>query len=351
MKQRTTIKDVANRAGVSKATVSNLLNRKGRLSDETSARIQAAIEELNFTPNGLIRAVQTRRTHVLGLITGGIDAFQHHPNDAFVLPILSGVYEAADNAGQDILLYTGWPDRPERLSGRDFLDGRVDGLLWLTPMIGSPAIAQLVAGGLPVVSLLSRHVPEGVGYVNADNIGGVRDIVLHLAERGHRRIAFAGPIHGSNFADRFEGYRQGLEAAGLEWDPALVANDQALRRDPAAYAQALEQWLALFSPPTAAFACTDRWACWLGDAIVARGLRIPEDFALAGFDDVPMSESVFGGLTTLRQPFSDVGKLAVEHLLRRINGSPTDDCHITLPVALVPRRSTSWSLLSPNNMP
>jgi LacI family transcriptional regulator len=341
MKQRTTIKDVANLAGVSKATVSNLLNRKGRLSDETSARIQAAIEELHFTPNGLIRAVQTRRTHVLGLIIGGIEAFQHHPNDAFVLPILSGIYEAADNAGQDILLYTGWPDRPERLSGRDFLDGRVDGLLWLTPMIGSPAVAQLVAGGLPVVSLLSRHVPEGVGYVNADNIGGAHDIVLHLAERGHRRIAFAGPVHGSNFADRFEGYRHGLEEAGLDFDPALVVNDQAMRREPAAYSQALEQWLALPSRPTAAFACTDRWASWLGDAAQARGLRIPEDLALAGFDDVPMSQSLFGGLTTVRQPFSEVGKLAVEHLLRRITSTPDDDCRVTLPVTLVPRHSTS----------
>lgn len=338
---RTTIRDVALRAGVSTATVSNLLNGKGRLGEETRARIRTAIDDLHFTPNGLIRALQSRRTHVLGLLISDLEQLEQHTHDSLTLPLLAGIYQAADRAAQDILLYTGWPNRPERSSGRDFLDGRVDGLLWLAPDVASPALERLSAAGLPVMAMLSRHVPPNVLYINSDNLAGARDLVFHLAEQGHRRIAWAGPVHASNFQDRLDGYRQGLVQAGLPFDPVLTATDAALRSTPRAYARALDTWLALPDPPTAVFVCTDRWAAWMADAASARGLSIPGDIALAGFDDLASAQTLCGGLTTVHQPFVQIGRTAVERLLRFIEGAPAQECCATLPVSVVPRTSSA----------
>ena len=137
-KQRTTINDVARQAGVSAATVSNLLTGKGRLGDSTRLRIQTAMDELHFTPNALVRALRDRRTNILGLLMYELDSLDKNSAHSLVVPLLAGIYEAANAAGQDILLYTGWPERPTRSSGRDFLNGHVDGLLWLTPEMDFP---------------------------------------------------------------------------------------------------------------------------------------------------------------------------------------------------------------------
>ncbi len=340
-KRRTTITDVAERAGVSPATVSNLLNGKGRLGLETRARIRTAMEELHFKPNALIRALRNRRTHVLGLLIYGLTELEQAPDDSLLLPMLAGIYQAADAAGQDILLYTGWPDRPDRSTGLDFLDGRVDGLLWLAPPIDSPALLRLAAADLPVVAMLSRHVPSNVGYVNADNVAGARDLARHLAAQGHTRIAYAGPNHASNFMDRLEGYRQGLTEAGIPIDPALIATDTALRDTPAAYGRVLDTWLRLPDPPTAVFVCVDKWASYLADAAAARGLSIPGDLALAGFNDLPSARTLCGGLTTVRQPFKEIGQRAVEQLLRLVEGAPAGECRVTLPGSVVVRASTA----------
>lgn len=340
---RTTIRDVAERAGVSPASVSNLLNGKGRIGEATRARIRAAMDELHFTPNGLIRALQSRRNHILGLIIAGLGAeeMERHSHDSITLPLLFGIYEAADDAAQDVLLYTGWPHRPERSTGRDFLDGRVDGLLWLSPSIGSPALEHLADAGLPVVTLLTRRVPDTVAYVDSANVEGARVLVDHLLAQGHRRIAYVGPLHNSNFLDRHEGYRRALEAAGLPVDPALVAADMALRTEPEAYRRALDSFLALPAPPTAVFVCNDRWAVWMAEAAAARGLSIPGDLALAGFDDVPAARTLCGGLTTVRQSFPEIGRQAVEKLLARIDGAPVAECRVTVPISLTVRASTA----------
>lgn len=350
LKQRTTIRDVAERAGVSPATVSNHLNGKGRLGAETRERIRVAMDELHFTPNGLIKALQRRRTHVLGLLIGGMEALQQHPEQSITLPLLSGIYDAADAAAHDILLYTGWPSRPERSTGRDFLDGRVDGLLWLAPNIDSPALARMAAAGLPVVAMLTRRVPEHVAYIDAENVAGARALVEHLIAQGHRRIAFAGPQHASNFVDRYRGYREALAAAGIAEDPALVATGNELRQgsplelrfgNPALYAALLDRWLALPEPPTAIFVCTDTWAARVAEAAAARGLTIPGDLALAGFDDAPLASALCGGLTTVRQPFAEVGRAAVEQMLCLVEGAAPAECSRTLPTQLVVRASTA----------
>ena len=339
-KKRLTIRDVARRSGVSTSTVSNYVNQKGRMSEATRLRIQAAMDELHFTPSALTRAIRRRRTNILGLLIFGVGQMHENVEGSVAPPLLAGIYDAANVAGQDILLYTGWPNLPERHSGLDFLNGQIDGMLWVAPQLYTPALERIAVAGLPVVALLTRHVPEGTGYVNADNIAGVRTIVAHLAEQGRRRIAFIGPLYTSNYLDRLEGYRQGLAAVGLPYKPefeAAFAQDW-LRKE--RYDRALDAWLALPEPPDAIITQDDGWAKAIGRALQKRGLRVPEDIALTGFDDTPNARSICGGLTTIRQPFRQMGQIAVERLLALIEGGPIEAGRMTVPAQLVVRAST-----------
>jgi LacI family transcriptional regulator len=246
-----------------------------------------------------------------------------------------------DAAGYDILIYSGWPDRPTRSSGLDFLNGHIDGLLWVVPQADAPALARVAAAGLPTIGALTRHVPPGVGYVNGDNLGAMLALMSHLVSQGHRRIAFSGPIHSSNFRDRLEGYRQGLAAAGLVWDAALEATTVVKQNPEEICGQALDQWLALAEPPTAIVLSHDAMATWVAQKLQARGKRVPEDIALTGFDDVPDAQTLCGGLTTIRQPFHQIGRVAAEKLIALIEGAPIETARVTLPLSLVVRASTS----------
>ncbi len=348
-KERATIEDVARRAGVSATTISNFINAKGRMSEATQSRISRAMEELHFTPSALTRAIRQRRTRILGLLIFGLGSLGEDVGKSITPPLVAGIYEAAERAGHDILLFTGWPDRPERRSGLDFLNGHIDGLLWVAPNLQTSALDRLAAAGLPVVCLLSRHVPDAVGYVNIDNFAGMRDIVAHLKAEGRRRIAYIGPISSggtlnSNFLDRLEGYRAALPAAGMPYDPAIevvLEKDFLLLKS---YSDALEGWLRLQDPPDAVVVSSDSLAEKMCEAIIARGLRIPEDIAVTGFNDIPDASHLYGGLTTIRQPFREMGRLSAEHLVASIEGAPSDTCRTTLTGELVVRASTTSRL-------
>lgn len=338
-KRRPTIGDVAERAGVSTSTISNYLNDKGRMGAATRERIQAAMEELHFTPSALMRAIRRRRTRILGLLMFGLDTMADFVGISLSPHLLVGIYEGAEAAKHDVLLYTGWPQRPERNSGLDFLSGHIDGLLWVAPDLHTPALERVAMAGLPVVTLLSRHVPACVGYVNADNFTAMHLLTAHLAELGRQRIAYVGPAHNSNFIDRLEGYRQGLAAVGLPYDPELEVTRNLIWSSEE-YVRAVDAWLALPSPPTAIIVPDDGWASRVCEAVRARGLRVPEDIAVTGFNDLPDTQHLAGGLTTIRQPFRQIGRIAVERLLALIEGEPVEACRVTVPVQLVVRAST-----------
>jgi LacI family transcriptional regulator len=339
-KRRLTINDVAERAGVSTSTISNYLNAKGRMSEATRARIRAAIDELHFTPSALIRAIRRRHTNILGLLIFGMANIHENVDASLGPPLLAGIYDAATTAGQDILLYTGWPDLPERHSGLDFLNGQIDGMLWVAPEIHTPALERIAVAGLPVVALLTRHVPEGTGYVNTDNIAAMQALVAHLAEQGRRRIAFIGPTYSSNFLDRLEGYRQGLASVGLPHDPALERAFETDWWQKESYERALDAWFALPDPPDAIITQDDGWASVICKLVHARGLRVPKDIAITGFDDIPRARTICGGLTTIRQPFRQMGQIAVERLLALIEGASIEVGRVTVPGELVVRTST-----------
>src|SRR5262249_43904424 len=155
-----------------------------------------------------------------------------------------------------------------------------------------------------------------------------------------KRIAYVGPAHSSNQIDRHNGYREALAAAGIAENPALhvtLAKDFLER---ASYERTVEQWLALPEPPDAIIVPDDDWATWVIGAIESRGLGVPEDIAGTGYNDLPEAARAAGGLTTIRQPFRQMGQTAAERLLALIEGAPVSECRVTLPTELVVRGST-----------
>ena len=336
-RRRPTIHDVAERAGVSTSTVSNFLNQQGRMSAATGERIRAAIEALSFTPNFFVRAIRQRRTGILGVLTFGLGDLE--TDSSLSAPLLQGVNDAADVAEHEILLYTGWPGRAHRYSGLNFLNGHVDGLLWVAPWMHEPILERLAAAGLPVVALLTRHVPPGIGWVNADNLGAMHLLVAHLTALGHRRIGYLGPAHTSNYRDRRDGFRQAMADAGLAGEALEYAEAEAVWDWPA-YEATLERWLALPDRPTALIASDDGYADYAARTIARHGLRVPEDISVTGFNDAGFAKRVCGGLTTIRQPFRRIAQLGGERLIALIGGASAADCRLTVPTELVVRAST-----------
>jgi LacI family transcriptional regulator len=256
-------------------------------------------------------------------------------------PLLAGMYTAAQRVQHKLLLFTDWEEHAGPDRWVQFLDGHIDGLIWVDPAIDDPSLARIASAGLPVISVLSRHVPDGVGFVNADNIGGIVSVVRHLYELGHRRIAYASRIDRSNYIDRLEGYRTGLSSVGLPRDPKLESTgiEQFKRAD--IYYDSLDRWFALDDKPTAIILPDDRIANEMVAGLTRRGIRVPLDVSVIGFDDAPDPQSkITGGLSTVRQDFRRSGELAVEQLRRLVAGAPFDDCRTTVPTQLIVRNTT-----------
>jgi len=341
VKQRPTIADVARRAGVSTSTVSNYLNDKGRMSQETRLRIDDAMKALYFTPSALVQAIRNRRTHTIGLVTYGIYDLENHVERSIIAPMLGAINRAADSAGYDVLLYTGWPHRSRSHTGSDFLNGQIDGLLWMSPPPYHPQMLFVAAGGLPVIAIMSRRVPNGAGYVVADNARGMHEVISHLVALGHTRIAYLGGKETSDFIDRGVSFREGLAAAGIAQDPEIEADGLAWEQwSPEGIGPIIQRWLEMKARPTAIVTVYDTLAEYTIDCIRGHGLRVPEDVAVTGFNGLPSTKTLCGGITTVRQSFSDIGRIAVERLDAMIRGAAVSECRVTVPVSLMTRNST-----------
>ena len=340
-RRRVTIHDVAAQAGVAASTVSNYLNGKRRINASTAKRIQDAIDALNFTPNALTQAIRKGRTQILGVVAFGLWDLDQGPSFSIIAPLLAGINKSAEAAGNDVLQYTSG-DTSEARGGSRFLNGHIDGLLFIGSTLPGPILERTAAAGLPIVAMLTRDVPANVGYVDVDNIAAMHAVVEHLISLGRRRISYFGSLHDSNHIDRYQGFREAMAAAGLDWDPSPMelAPQSAELWDPARLARGVERLMAMAEQPDAIVVPNDLSAAWTVEELVKHGRRVPEDVAITGFDDVPEAAHIAGGLTTVRQPFRRIGQIAVERLLAMIEGAPVSDCRITLPAELIVRTST-----------
>ncbi|MFE2407296.1 LacI family DNA-binding transcriptional regulator [Kitasatospora sp. NPDC059408] len=321
-----TLAEVARRAGVSTATASRVLNRSARVSSEVAARVERAARELAYVRR---RAARTRETGVVAIVVFA-DPLQYHA-DAFPVRLLAGLRRSLPGAERELAVFT-VPRRSRRPPLVRYLcGGHVDGVLLVGPW-GDTALTRLLhAAKVPVVSLGRPPEPGAVAFVDADNLVGARDAVRRLCASGRRSVAtIAGPPDTAAGADRLTGYHQAM-AAMAAMRPAVAYGDFSSASGEHAMQRLLDQRPEL----NAVFAASDQMAAGALRTLRRRGLRVPEDVALIGFDDAPLAARCRPGLTTVRQPVEELGSRAMELLLRH----PERGESVVLPTRLVVRAS------------
>ncbi|MFD8998788.1 LacI family DNA-binding transcriptional regulator [Streptomyces abikoensis] len=323
------IKDVAERAGVSTATVSRVLNGRSPVA-ETRARVLAAIEELGYRPNVVARALRTARTRTLGLVVSDL-------RNPFFTELADAVEQEARRLGYSLIIGNAG-ESPEQQDDyiRTLLDRRIDGLMVSSAGTGSPMLSEAVDAGTPLV-LLDRAVP-GVAApcVRAEGGAALTELAAHLAALGRRRPAVIVAPAGTPTGDeRLARFRTALAAHGVALPPGRVGASP--DPSPAGGRQVMRRLLEAAEPPDAVLATDNLMALGALDELRARGLRVPADMALVAFDDVPWFAHLDPPLTAVAQPTGALGRAAVHTLLERIAGRPAGS--VLLPARLVRRRS------------
>lgn len=330
--RRLTIRDVAERAGLSPATVSKVLNDAPYVSGEARERVLSAVTELGFRPNGVARSLRSKHTLTLGLITDDLEG-------EFTASMLRGVEDAASARGFSVFLCNsyGEADR-ERAHLEVLLDKRVDGVILMSGYRvherGAPA---LPLRGLPVIYLhqYTRDVPAVC--VLPDDRGGAELGTRHLADLGRRRVALInGPHHYEACDLRFQGYRHALLQAGLPFDPALVRAGEWY--EDSGY-QLTHELMALPRPPDAIFCTSDRLAAGGLEALRELGVNVPRGVAVVGFNNRTLAAHQRPPLTTVALPLYEMGSLASELLVAGIGGDGPGSVLTRVPCRLVQRQS------------
>jgi LacI family transcriptional regulator len=308
-----TIRDVARAAGVSVATVSRVVNATGQVTEATALRVREAVRRLDYVPHGGARSLTTRRTHVIGVVLPEMYG-------DFFSEIIRGVDRTARPAGYHVLVSGSHSDPAETMAVLQALHGRVDGLVLMMPGPGLGRLDRSLPRRTPAV-LLNGAGATAHPSLRVDNRRGARLAVDHLLDLGHRRIAHVrGPEANADAAERLLGYREALAGRGVAAEPRLeLAGDF---REESGYAAA-ERLAELVPRPTAVFAANDAMAIGCLAGLRARGLEVPEDLSLVGFDDVPNARYLTPALTTVRVPIAEVGSRATERLLRML-ANPTE---------------------------
>jgi LacI family repressor for deo operon, udp, cdd, tsx, nupC, and nupG len=321
--------DVAALAGVSVATVSRALAHSGPVSAKARRQIDKALEATGYTLNGVARSLRRRESRTIIVIVPDVG----HP---FFSIVLRGIEEHAVAIGYSVLIGNGANDpKREALYAQHVMAGRADGLILINgrlPRFGAQSRLP------PIVAVSERIKGADLPLVGVDNVRAAEAAVRHLLELGHRRIGhIAGTPGNAMTADRLAGYRRALRRHDLDPEREYVAyGDFSL----ASGARAAARLLDLAQPPTAIFASNDDMAIGAMNEAKARGMRVPQDISVVGFDDVPFSASCDPPLTTVRQPFFEMGAYAMDTLGKLLQRG-TPDRQLLLPTELLIRRSTA----------
>jgi LacI family transcriptional regulator len=327
-----TIREVAERAGVSYATVSHVINNTRLVSQETRERVLAAMATLNYRPNALARSLRQGKTNTFGLVV---------PDSAnpFFAEISRSIEDAAFRKGYSVFLCNTELDTQRELFYVDVLSKKqVDGIIFVAAGDQADSLDFLVREGVPVV-MIDRNVPNvEIDAVLTDHQLGGFLATQHLLELGHTRIAcIAGPSSITPSAERITGYRRALEQAALPYDEKLV-----LRGDyhPQSGFELTQAILKMDPRPTAIFALNDLMALGALRAAAEAGCSVPKELAIVGYDDLELARFTSPPLTTIAQPKKEIGAQAVNLLVDRISRKSLSPSRLVLPPELIVRRST-----------
>lgn len=330
------ITDVAKAAGVSASMVSRVLTGRGYVKQGKRDAVLKVVREMQYFPSQLAKGLRDRRTKTLGLLFSWL----HGPTvaDYFYREILSAVIEVSAASGFQILIsnFTGrWDDGDSYVARQLLNDARVEGVLLLAPRVPPSALVRLVNES-PRRSMLVCHTEKALSYVDADQAGGMEMALSHLCARGHRRIGLlAGEVQlVSNAAARQKAFIAGVRRRGLPAGAELIRKG---RFDRESGFQGMKELLALKKPPEAVVASSDHQAVGAMDAL----LQIPKNRrpALISFDGRPEAADKNYQITTLRQPFHQIAKIATEAMIKGLELKSQAPTQITLPMELIRRQS------------
>lgn len=333
--QHVSIKDIARAANVSHPTVSRALSDSPLVNGETAKRIRKIAASLGYRPSAIARSLATKKTKTIGVVVTSIA-------DPFIADVISGVEEAANDHGYSVFLANSNanPDREVKVV-HSFHERRVDGILVTASRVGALYVPLLSQLKVPIVLINNQHpdeTDEFIYSVTIDNIKASTEVMRHLIGLGHKRIAYIGDRGGfQSDIERLAGYRQGLAAAGYSFLPELVVQGDG---KPEGGAEAMERLLALSSPPTAVFCYNDMSALGALRVLNAHGIKVPEDLSVVGFDDLAIASYTSPLLTTVSQPKQQMGRLAMEILIKLLSRIDSKT-NIKVEGELVVRESTA----------
>jgi LacI family transcriptional regulator len=332
------LEQIAKLSGVSRSTVSRVVNNDPNVSSVTRERVMQVVKRVNYTPNAAARGLAAGRTRVLGLVIPmGVAALFADP----YFPILiQGVSSTCNSRDYSVMLWLAEPEYERRMIRQIMYSGLVDAVIVSSMLMNDSLVQALGDGDLPFM-LVGRHPTDAhANYVDADNLGGARDAVTHLLRMGRTCVAtITGPQNMIAGADRLAGYLAALRDRAVVSDPNLIVEGDFTE---AGGYHAMQQLLARH--PDAVFTASDMMAIGALRALREAGLRVPEDVAVVGFDDLPQAARAEPPLTTVRQPVYRLGIMAVDSLLDLIDHHDSSPRRIVLPTELVVRSSCGSAL-------
>ncbi len=328
-----TLLDIAKRLNISIATVSRALNDRPGVGSDLRQRVIGMANELGFVPNMAARSLVTSRTQTIGFVIHPFD--QPFSSDPFYFPILMAIEVELVTHDYHIMLTSLYSDSPTNL--RMVEQSRIDGLILVGPNLNPQFVTTTLNTGFPVVLVDNKPGHRKVNSVLTDDAGGAYEATLHLTGHGHTRIThIGGPLEWVSSRHRYAGYCAAMRDAGLG-NYCRVVHKEATTV--ATGEQAAAELLDGPEPPTAIFAANDSMALGVARAAAARGLNIPKNLALIGFDNIPATEHFSPPLTTIRIFKEQIGRLAARRILELINEPGSPPVETSVSTELVIRQS------------
>jgi len=332
LSSKVTIVEVAEKAGVSLGTVSRVMNNDAHVAPGTRERVSAVMRDLGYVANRQARGLKGSRANVIGVLAPDLGT-------GYIGEILHGIDAELGLHQLDLMLFTTHRTATKEANYvANMVQGMVDGLLVILPRNPADYTGTLTSRNFPFVLIDHQGTGNPCPAVGATNWQGAYNATEYLIKLGHRRIGFiTGSMDLGAAIDRLEGYKSALQVHHIPEDPKLIYEGTFFQPEGFAGGSAL---LDLKDPPTAIFASNDVMAMGVMDAIRERGLRIPEDVSILGFDDIPQAAMVRPALTTVRQPLDEMGRLATQMLIDQLKNPEKEIGRVELPTELIVRDST-----------
>jgi LacI family transcriptional regulator len=334
------IEEIAKLSGVSRSTVSRVINNDPNVRESTRAHVKEIIREMNYRPNTVARGLASGRTRIIGLVlpTAQSSLF----TDPYYPRLIQGITTGCNARDYSVMLWLTNPEQEQAKIHELVSDSLLDGMVIACYLIDDPILEALTKSGLPFL-LIGRHPTRtDLSYLDADNFQGAREAVTHLLGLGRHRVAtITGPNNMIAGIDRREGYERAFHERGMNPDPALIVES-----DFSESGGYFSMMRLMPQNPDAVFVASDTMAAGAVRALHESGKRIPEDVAVVGFDDIPSAAHMDPPLTTVRQSIEGMGKMAAEMMIGILNEETTTPHRLVLSTELV-IRSSSGLVLDP----